>query len=336
MSEAAAVPPAPDTPLLEVRDLCTYFFTRRGVVKAVDGVSFTLRRGETLALVGESGSGKSITCHSILGLVPKPAGHIVGGEIRFEGRNLLELSERQLRTYRGRLMSMILQDPMSSLNPVYTVGSQVGEAIRIHQGLRGASLLARIREILGRVRIPSPEVRMNNYPHHLSGGMRQRVVGAISLSCEPDLLIADEPTTSLDLTIQAQYLQLLKELQAQLGFALIFITHDFGIVARVCDRAAVMYGGRIVEQGPVRTLFDAPSHPYTQALLRSLPRMGNKARRLDYIDGQPPSLLDPPEGCTFAPRCPEAAARCRAEYPPHTELAPGHAVRCWQRMEADA
>jgi oligopeptide/dipeptide ABC transporter ATP-binding protein len=335
MSDPPAEPRAGDT-LLQVEDLRTYFFTRRGVVKAVDGVSFSVRRGETLALVGESGSGKSITCHSIIGLVPKPAGRIVSGRILFDGENLVEKTERQLREYRGSRIAMILQDPMTSLNPVFTVGDQVGEAIRIHQGLRGKPLRERLISMLRQVGIPSPEVRIGNYPHHLSGGMRQRVVGAIGLSCEPDLLIADEPTTSLDLTIQAQYLALLEELQALNHFALVFVTHDFGIVARVCDRAAVMYAGNIVELGTVRALFDRPQHPYTRALLDSLPRMGRRKQKLPFIAGQPPSLLDPPPGCRFASRCPEVFARCRTEMPPESRGIDGHMVRCWRRIEEAA
>ena len=323
-------------PLLEVQDLRAYFFTRRGPVKAVDGVSFAIRRGEVLALVGESGSGKSITCHAILGLMPKPAGRIVDGRILFDGEDLVRKSEREMRRYRGRRLSMILQDPMMSLNPAYAIGNQVGEAVHIHQGHRGARLRERVVSILRRVRIPAPEMRLGDYPHQLSGGMRQRVVGAICLSCEPDLLIADEPTTALDLTIQSQYLDLLKDLQRQSRFALLFVTHDFGVVAKICDRAAVMYAGRIVEIGPVERLFDAASHPYTRALLSALPRRGSKGRRLPHIEGQPPSLLNPMAGCRFAPRCPEAHDRCWREAPPETALAADHRVACWNRVEAAA
>lgn len=333
VSTEPAAEAAPEEAILRVEDLRTWFFTRRGVVKAVDGISFTVRRGETIALVGESGSGKSVACHSILGIVPKPAGRIVSGRVIFDGEDLVRKSERQLRKYRGARIAMILQDPMTSLNPVFTIGDQVGEAIRIHQRLRGERQREKLLTILRQVRIPSPEVRIGNYPHQLSGGMRQRVVGAIALSCEPDLLIADEPTTSLDLTIQAQYLALLKDLQARHRFALVFVTHDLGVVAKICDRAAVMYAGNIVELGTVRELFDRPRHPYTRALLASLPRMGRRRERLAYIPGQPPSLLNPAPACRFADRCPEVFDRCRSEMPPELRTSDGHVVRCWRRSE---
>jgi len=327
---------AKDDAILRVEDLRTWFFMLRGVEKAVHVISFFVRHAETIALVGESGSGKSVACHSILGVVPKPAGRIVSGRVIFDGEDLLQKSERQLREYRGARIAMILQDPMTSLNPVFTIGNQVGEAIRIHQQLRGAKQREKLLAILRQVRIPSPEIRIGNYPHHLSGGMRQRVVGAIALSCEPDLLIADEPTTSLDLTIQAQYLALLEDLQARHRFALVFVTHDLGVVAKICDRAAVMYAGNIVELGTVRELFDRPRHPYTRALLDSLPRMGRRKEKLAFIPGQPPSLLDPPAGCRFADRCPEVFDRCRKEMPPELTTNDGHVVRCWRRLEESA
>ncbi|HEV8639636.1 MAG TPA: ABC transporter ATP-binding protein [Methylomirabilota bacterium] len=322
-----------DHPLLEVKDLRTWFFTRWGVVKAVDGVSFTLGASETLGLVGESGCGKSMTALSILRLQPRPAGRIVGGQVLLQGEDLLQKSEREMRRIRGRQISMILQDPMQSLNPVFSVGAQIAEALRIHQGLEGPTLWEQAREMLRRVKIPSPELRLRAYPHQMSGGMRQRVVGAISLACRPAILIADEPTTSLDVTIQAQYLRLLKGLQEEMGLALIFITHDFGIVAKMCDRVAVMYAGRIVESAEVRELFNHPRHPYTVALLNSVPRLETKIERLSSIEGQPPLLYDLPPGCPFAPRCPHARDRCRDEYPPEVAVKDGHRVSCWMPAE---
>ena len=264
---------------LEVENLKTYFFTRRGVVKAVDGVSFSVNQAQTFGLVGESGCGKSVSCLSILRLVPEPAGRIVGGRILLGGENLLEKTEEKMRKIRGSRISMILQDPMTSLNPVFTIGDQLFEALQLHRHLKGQSLLDRGKELLKKVGIASPEFRLRNYPHELSGGMKQRVVGAIALSCEPHLLICDEPTTSLDVTIQAQYLSLLKELQQQAGLTMIFVTHDFGIVARMCDRVGVMYAGRMVEVADCRELFNNPTHPYTKALMSSVPKLdeGGKA-----------------------------------------------------------
>ena len=315
--------------LLEVKDLKTHFFTSRGVVKAVDGVSFGLKEGETLGLVGESGCGKTITCLSILRLVPAPAGQIVGGEIIFEGEDLVSKTENEMRRIRGRKISMILQDPMVSLNPLYTVGAQVAEPVKLHQKLSPRPAWEKATEMLALVKIPSPEVRMKEYPHQMSGGMRQRVVGAMMLSCQPRLLIADEPTTSLDVTIQAQFLKLLKELQQQQNLALIIVTHDLGIIAKVCDRVAVMYAGRIVETGDVREIFYSTAHPYTKALLGSLPKMGVKEERLYTIEGQPPELHDLPPGCSFSPRCPDAREICTQEYPPQFIIKDGHLVNCW-------
>jgi oligopeptide/dipeptide ABC transporter ATP-binding protein len=319
--------------LLEVKNLKTYFFTRWGTVKAVDGVSFNISQGETFGLVGESGCGKSITCLSLMRLVPEPAGKIVEGEIRFDGKDLLKYSENQMRKIRGSQISMILQDPMTSLNPVFTIGKQVTEAIKIHRGLKGSRLWQRAEKMLEMVRIPSPKVRLKNWPHELSGGMRQRVVGAIALSCEPRLLIADEPTTSLDATIQVQLLNLLSDIQKRTGLALIFITHDFGIIARMCQRAAVMYAGKIVETAPVKQLFDRPAHPYTQALMRSLPKVERKVDKLFSIEGQPPPLHRLPVGCAFAPRCDYTTDKCEAEYPPFFELETKHAASCWNLID---
>ena len=317
--------------VLEVEDLHTYCFTRWGVVKAVDGVSFSLRQGESLGIVGESGCGKTMTALSLLRLVPRPAARIVKGVIRLEGEDLLAKSEREMRHIRGRRISMILQDPQTSLNPVFTVGNQVMEAIQIHHRDDGRrSLVRRAIDGLRQVRVAAPERRVRDYPHQISGGMKQRIVGAIAISCEPRVIIADEPTTSLDVTIQAQYLRLLREIQEATNLALIFITHDFGIVARMCDRVMVMYAGRVVESGSVRAIFNHPSHPYTQALLHSVPRMDEDVERLHSIAGQPPALWDLPEGCRFAARCPHADDRCRRDYPPSFTVGDGHTADCWR------
>jgi oligopeptide/dipeptide ABC transporter ATP-binding protein len=319
--------PAP--PLLVVEDLRTHFFTRRGVTRAVDGVSFTLHAGETLALVGESGSGKSVTCLSLVRLVPEPAGRIVGGRVMFAGEDLLQKSPAEMRRVRGKQIAMVLQDPLTSLNPALTIGTQVSEVVRLHQGLRGASLRERVLGSLRRLRIPAADTRLGHYAHQFSGGMRQRVSSAIALSCAPRLLIADEPTTALDVTIQAQYLELLKDVQASAGLAVILVTHDFGIVAAIADRVAVMYAGRIVETGSTLQVFDNPSHPYTRALLRCLPDVALKREQLVEIGGQPPDLARLPRGCPFAPRCPERQAVCDEAFPPAVDVASGHTTSCW-------
>jgi len=316
--------------ILDVQDLHTYCFTRWGVVKAVNGVNFHLRQGETLGIVGESGCGKSMTALSLLRLVPRPVARVVQGKILLEGENLLDKTEREMRDIRGERLSMILQDPQTSLNPVFTVGNQLREAISSHRKEDSKSLLARAIHALRQVRVAAPEQRVDDYPHQMSGGMKQRVVGAIALSCEPRVIIADEPTTSLDVTIQAQYLRLLREIQEETGLSIIFITHDFGIVAKMCDRVIVMYAGRVVERGPVRDIFNHPSHPYTQALLNSVPVMEERPERLYAIEGQPPALWDLPPGCRFAPRCPYAEARCEEEYPPQFEVSEGHSADCWR------
>jgi oligopeptide/dipeptide ABC transporter ATP-binding protein len=317
-------------PVLEVKQLQTYFFSAQGtrVVKAVDGVSFTLNEGETLGVVGESGSGKTVTSMSLLRLLP-PAARIVGGEVWFQGENLLTKSEREMRDLRGSQLTMILQDPMMSLNPLFTIGEQIAEPLRIHRHMRGARLVERIKELLRGVRIPSPEVRLREYPHQMSGGMRQRIVGAIGISCEPKLLIADEPTTSLDVTIQAQYLNLLKDIQQRSRLAMIFITHNIGIVAKMCDNVGVMYAGKLVERAPVRTVFNQPAHPYTEALLQAVPKLTDRSKRLWSIEGQPPDLANPPTGCPFNPRCPHAEDRCRREVPPEFQVGENHYTRCW-------
>jgi oligopeptide/dipeptide ABC transporter ATP-binding protein len=317
------------TTLLDVADLRTSYLMPGGEssVTAVNGVSFSLERGECLGLVGESGSGKTTTCLSIVGLLPAAA-HIDAGSIQFDGQDLVGRSAEELTRIRGRQIAMILQDPMASLNPLLTIYDQVAEPAYYHRGERGSGLRRHVLDLLRAVRIPSPEVRMGEYPHQMSGGMRQRVVGAIALSAGPQLIIADEPTTNLDVTIQAQYLNLLKDLQRRTGVALLFVTHNLGIVARMCDRVAVMYAGQIVEQGPVRQLFRAARHPYTQALLRSIPKLGSH-EPLYAIPGQPPDLADLPGGCAFHARCPQALARCALEAPPETAIGAQHHARCW-------
>jgi oligopeptide/dipeptide ABC transporter ATP-binding protein len=315
--------------ILQIAGLQTHFFTFGGtrVVRAVDGIDFTLRAGETLGLVGESGSGKTTTCLSIVGLLPRAA-RIVGGRVVFEGEDLTRKSQRELRRIRGRRIAVILQDPMASLNPLFTIYRQVAEPAFFHQHLRGRPLRERVQGLLRAVRIPSPEWRMREYPHQMSGGMRQRIVGAIALSGGPRLVIADEPTTNLDVTIQAQYLDLLKDIQRETGVALIFVTHNLGIVAKMCDQVAVMYAGKIVEQAPVRELFDSPRHPYTRALLGSMPRLGSK-EPLYSIRGQPPNLANLPAGCAFHPRCPDVMPRCMTEEPRDVRPGDGSVARCW-------
>ena len=319
-----------DDIVLEVKDLRTHFFAQRGVGKAVDGVSFQVRRGETLGLVGESGCGKSITALSIIGLHPQPAARIVGGEVLFRGEDLLKKSPQELRAYRGKRIAIVLQDPMTALNPVFSIGEQVAEPLRLHQGLRGRALRERTVELLEMLRIPAAADRLDDHPHQFSGGMRQRVVGAIALSCGPELIIADEPTTSLDVTVQAAYLRLLRDIQAQTGVAILFITHDFGVVAKMCDRVAVMYAGKVVESAPTWELFDHPKHPYTEALLRSVPDLRAGAERLTSIEGQPPSIFGLPPGCSFAPRCPHVMAECLERYPPAVAIDADNSASCWR------
>lgn len=332
-----------DKTLLKVEDLKTYFFTQKGkrIVKAVDGVHFSLAEGEILGLVGESGCGKTVTSLSILRLLPAAA-KIVGGRIILRGEDLLEKEEKEMRQIRGKRVSMILQDPMVSLNPLYTIGDQIAEPLKLHKKLSGFKLIDRVRTLLEAVKIASPETRRREYPHQMSGGMRQRIVGAIAVSCEPGLIIADEATTSLDLTIQAQYLRLLKEIQQENRLSMIFITHNFGIVARMCNHVAVMYAGKIMEKAPVRTIFNYPAHPYTRALLGSVPGVNYREERLITIEGQPPDLACLPDGCTFHPRCNRAAERCRNQAPPEFKLVEDHYCRCWlcepcgERVEAQA
>jgi len=323
------------TALLEVSGLSAQYVGARGtrVTRAVDDVSFTLETGKTLGIVGESGSGKTTLALTLMRLLP-PGARIASGSMRFEGEELLDKSDAEMRAIRGKRMAMILQDPMASLNPLFTVGDQIAETLRAHEGMPRRGAWTRARELLAAVNIAAPERRVSEYPHELSGGMRQRVVGAIAIACGPRLLIADEPTTSLDVTIQAQYLKLLRDIQREHGLAMIFITHNLGIVARMCDHVAVMYAGRLVEAGPVRTIFDAPAHPYTRALIESIPRFGDTAGRLTAIEGQPPDPAALPPGCAFHPRCPLAIERCRAEAPPETRVAAQHRARCWLAAEA--
>ncbi|MFC1533367.1 ABC transporter ATP-binding protein [Thermodesulfobacteriota bacterium] len=316
--------------LLEVKNLQTYFYLRRGIIKAVDGVSFSIDEGETLGVVGESGCGKSVSARSILRLVPKP-GRITGGSVMFNGVDLLTKTEKEMRDYRGRYLSMILQDPLTSLNPVFCIGDQVAEGIIIHEQMRGDGLRHRVIELLQRLGIPAADRRLGDYPQQFSGGMRQRVVGAICLACRPHLLIADEPTTSLDVTIQMQYLDLLKDIQQRENLAMLFITHDLGIVAQTCDRVVVMYAGKIVEMAEVRELFNHAVHPYTKALLASVPKVEESVKRLLSIDGEPPELLNLPPGCAFLPRCVEQNNKCFSEeFPPEVKLSNNHFVRCWR------
>ena len=320
-------------PLLEVRELQTHFFTDDGVVRAVDGVSYAIRAGETLAVVGESGSGKSVTALSILRLVASPPGRIVGGGIRFRGRDLLSLSEAEMRAIRGKEISMIFQEPMTSLNPVYSCGEQIIEVVMLHDRVDRAAARSRAIDMLGLVGIPSPEQRVDEYPHQMSGGMRQRVMIAMALACRPALLIADEPTTALDVTIQAQILDLLQRLRQELGMAVLLITHDLGVVAETADRVAVMYAGQVVEYCSVRDTFRATRHPYTAGLLASLPKLGADRDRLRVIPGHVPDPTRFPHGCRFHPRCPIAVERCRTEMPTLRDVGGGHLARCFRAEE---
>ena len=316
--------------LLEVAGLRTVFKTEDGEFAAVDGVSFSVAAGHTLAIVGESGCGKSVTALSIMGLVPNPPGRIAGGSIRFENRELLGLPKREMQNLRGNGMAMIFQEPMSSLNPAFTIGDQIVEGLMRHRPLSRAQAAERALEMLTRVRIPEPGQRFHEHPHKLSGGMRQRAMIAMALACEPRLLIADEPTTALDVTIQAQILDLMRTLQQETGTAIILITHDLGVVAEVADEVVVMYAGRVVEQAPVQAIFDTPQHPYTVGLLGSIPRLDGEQMRLAAIDGQVPNPLRPPAGCSFAARCPFADAHCHAVAPALRAVGDGHFSACWK------
>ena len=319
--------------LLDIRGLRTQFFTDDGLARAVDGVSYSLEKGETVGVVGESGCGKSVTALSVLRLIPDPPGKIVDGEIIFEGTDLLQLSSADMRRIRGNDISMIFQEPMTSLNPVFTIGNQITEAVRLHQGLNKRDALAKAVEALRLVGIPVPERRVHEYPHQLSGGMRQRAMIAMALSCNPKVLIADEPTTALDVTIEAQILDLMRTLQEELGTAIIMITHDLGVIADIARKVVVMYAGKVVEQAPVERIFASPNHPYTQGLLQSLPRVDKDAsgakQRLQEIPGIVPSLLNLPTGCKFASRCPSVMPQCKEQEPPLEQVAPNHYSACW-------
>ncbi|WP_254536342.1 ABC transporter ATP-binding protein [Halomarina litorea] len=313
-------------PLLSVRDLHVHFDTDEGVVRAVDGVSFDVERGETVCVVGESGSGKTVTCESITQLIPMPPGRIAGGEVLFDGMNLAEFSEKELRSVRGDRIAHVFQNPQGALNPVYTVGTQIIEAIRLHRDVSKAEARARSVDLLDRVGIPDAAARVDDYPHEFSGGMKQRVVIAMALASDPDLLIADEPTTALDVTIQAQILRLLNDLQAEYDMSIVFVTHDLGVVAEIADRVVVMYAGKVMERGGVFDVFEDPAHPYTQGLLDCLPGTGGM---MNAIQGSLPDLTDPPDGCRFNPRCPHAVEDCRTgEQPAHETVADDHDVSC--------
>jgi oligopeptide/dipeptide ABC transporter ATP-binding protein len=320
--------------LLSVEDLKTYFYTNLGIVKAVDGVSFSVKPGEALGLAGESGCGKSVTCLSIIRLVPKPAGRIVGGKVIFEGEDLLTKNEKEMRYWRGKKISMVLQDPLMSLNPVYTIGDQVAEAFQLDKIKRGVK--QRVIDVLCSVKIPSAAERLGSYPFQFSGGMRQRTAAAIAIARSPKLLIADEPTTSLDVTIQAQFLKLLKDIQQQNNMALILVSHDLSIVAEICDRVAIMYAGRIVESGTAKRVYENPSHPYTQALMQAIPRLGEKRKRLFQIEGEPPNPAGLPAGCYFHPRCYKAMDICRVEYPPMFNMGEDSYAACWLLRQGEA
>jgi oligopeptide/dipeptide ABC transporter ATP-binding protein len=324
-----------EAPLLEIRDLAVGFQSERSFARAVDGVSLEVRRGRTLGIVGESGCGKSVTAFSIMRLLPQPHGKIVGGQILFEGKDLVRATETELHAIRGNRIGMVFQEPLSALNPVQTIGRQLSEVLLLHKPVTKAQALAESVRWLGKVGIPSPEIRVGEYPHQLSGGMRQRVVIAMALACNPSLLIADEPTTALDVTIQAQILDLMQVLQREMGMAMILITHDFGVIAQVCDEVVVMYAGQIAERGSVVDIFGRPSHPYTRGLLASIPRLSTvRKSRLPTIEGVVPGLDAMPEGCRFQNRCPYAEPRCASGKPPLETVAEGHEVSCirWREL----
>ncbi|MBI4051518.1 MAG: ABC transporter ATP-binding protein [Elusimicrobia bacterium] len=323
-------------PILSVRNLKTYFYLEQGVVRAVDGLSYDLYPSKTLAVVGESGCGKSVHALSILRLIPQPPGRIVSGEILFQGKDLLGLSSQEMRQIRGNRIAMIFQEPMTSLNPVLTIGDQIMEALILHQKLASDQARQKAAQLLKKVGIPQAENRLEDYPHQFSGGMRQRVMIAMALACDPDILIADEPTTALDVTIQAQILELIRNLQKEMKMAVILITHNIGVVAKMADEVVVMYAARAVEKTKVETLFAKPKHPYTQSLLRSIPSIFNKQDRLRAIPGQPPELTREFEGCPFADRCPEVMEKCRHEDPLYFNPSPDHMVNCWLHEKQDS
>jgi peptide/nickel transport system ATP-binding protein len=315
--------------LLEVKNIKTYFYLDDGVSKAVDDVSFEVQEGRTLGIVGESGCGKSVSCLSVMRLIQDPPGKIVGGEVRFKGENLLELEESEMRRIRGNAISMIFQEPMTSLNPVFTCGDQIMEALILHQHMSKDQAKKRAIEMLHQVGIPAPEQRVDEYPHQMSGGMRQRVMIAMALSCNPALLFADEPTTALDVTVQAQIIDLLRDLQKRFNMAIVIITHDLGVVAEMAERVVVMYAGKVQEDADVRTIYKNPSHPYTMGLQKAVPRVHGDMDRLYVIEGVVPNPLEFPPGCKFHPRCPEVMDKCRIQEPELLSVEPGHKVRCW-------
>jgi len=319
--------------ILRIENLKTFFFTHDGTVKAVDGVNLKIKEGETLGLVGESGCGKSVTALSIMRLIPSPPGKIVSGKILFEGKNLIDLDEKEMRKIRGRKISMIFQEPMTSLDPMFTIGHEIIEVLKLHQGLKKDEARKKAIESLKIVGIPDPERRINEYPHELSGGMKQRAMIAMALSCNPALLIADEPTTALDVTIQAQILRLIDGLKKKFGTSVLIITHDLGVIAETCENVAVMYAGHIVEQTDVKTLFRKPLHPYTKGLIKSIPRLDIDIKRLDIIKGMVPNLLDIPLGCPYHPRCDFCKDRCKKEIPELYEVEKGHLIRCHPKKE---
>ena len=326
-----------DGPLLDVRDLKVEFRTREGIARAVNGVSYSVHAGETLAVLGESGSGKSVTAQAIMGILDTPPGFITGGQVLFKGRDLLTLPEKERRAYRGARISMIFQDALSSLNPVYSVGHQIAEMFKVHRGMGKKEGMAKAVELMEAVKIPGAKERVKNYPHEFSGGMRQRIMIAMAIALDPEVLIADEPTTALDVTVQAQIMELLKDLQQQRDMGLILITHDLGVVADVADKAAVMYAGRIVERANIFDLYGRPAHPYTEGLLKSIPRVDSKGSVLDAIPGLPPTLTNLPSGCNFAPRCSYAQPACDEGYPPVVSVASDHDTACfrWQEVYRD-
>jgi oligopeptide transport system ATP-binding protein len=345
MATSAEMTPVPEGaaapqggPLLDVRDLHVEFRTREGVAKAVNGVDYSVNAGETLAVLGESGSGKSVTAQAIMGILDTPPGYVTGGEVLFQGQDLLKMSREERRKVRGARMAMIFQDALSSLNPVLSVGEQLGEMFRVHRGMSRKDSKAKAIELMERVRIPAARERVRQYPHQFSGGMRQRVMIAMAMALEPDLIIADEPTTALDVTVQAQVMDLLAELQREYNMGLILITHDLGVVADVADKIAVMYAGRIVETSPVHDIYKAPAHPYTRGLLDSIPRLDQKGQELYAIKGLPPNLLHIPPGCAFHPRCPRAQQVCRTDVPPLYRVSTVRASAChfWKETLDDA
>ena len=316
--------------LLEIKDLCVEFKTMAGTVHAVDHLSYTLHRGEKLGIVGESGSGKSVSSLAMMQLIPNPPGKVTGGQILYNGKDLVKLSEREMEKIRGNEISMIFQEPMTSLNPIIRCGKQIAESLRLHRGMKKKEAMEEAVRMMRAVGIANPEVRAHEYPHQMSGGMRQRVMIAMALACQPQILIADEPTTALDVTIQAQILDLIRELNESMGTSVVFITHDLGVVSELCDTVIVMYTGHIVEQAPVKELFESPKHPYTKGLLNAIPKITRERNPLETIEGMVPNPTERIEGCSFSPRCPYATDQCRKAEPPMAELSDGRLVRCWQ------